>query len=114
MHFQDFLIGVIEVKSHLHDTFSTFVTAREINIKFRSNIHYLCLHSYEPGTCILFGDGSGAVVLEASDSEADAGILGFALHSDGDRYCNLQVLEYSLTSYMKPWNSYSSTLFAFS
>jgi 3-oxoacyl-[acyl-carrier-protein] synthase-3 len=42
-------------------------------------------------TCILFGDGSGAVVLEASQGATDSGILGFALHSDGDRYANLQL-----------------------
>ncbi len=32
------------------------------------------------GTCVLFGDGAGAVVLEASD---EAGILASALHADG-------------------------------
>lgn len=43
------------------------------------------------GTCILFGDGSGAVLLEATDKIEDAGLLGFALHSDGERYSNLQL-----------------------
>ena len=43
------------------------------------------------GTCILFGDGSGATVLEATDSEDDSGILGFALHSDGSRAENLRL-----------------------
>lgn len=33
------------------------------------------------GTCILFGDGAGAVVLSASDEPA--GVLGFTLGSDG-------------------------------
>ena len=32
------------------------------------------------GTCVLFGDGAGAVVLEASEEQ---GILASALHSDG-------------------------------
>ena len=32
------------------------------------------------GTCVLFGDGAGAVVLEASD---EPGILSSALHADG-------------------------------
>jgi 3-oxoacyl-[acyl-carrier-protein] synthase-3 len=32
------------------------------------------------GTCVLFGDGAGAVVLEASD---EPGILASALHADG-------------------------------
>ena len=37
-------------------------------------------------TCVLFGDGAGAVVLEAADGEgtsADRGILSTDLHSDG-------------------------------
>lgn len=42
-------------------------------------------------TCILFGDGAGAIVMESSDSVEESGLLGFALHSDGDRYCNLQL-----------------------
>lgn len=32
------------------------------------------------GTCVLFGDGAGAVVLQASD---EAGVLATSLHSDG-------------------------------
>jgi len=32
-------------------------------------------------TCILFGDGAGAVVLEASDAEG--GVIGSVLHADG-------------------------------
>jgi 3-oxoacyl-[acyl-carrier-protein] synthase III len=38
------------------------------------------------GTCVLFGDGAGAVVLKAEDSEganADRGILATRLHADG-------------------------------
>ncbi|GFZ06980.1 3-ketoacyl-acyl carrier protein synthase III [Actinidia rufa] len=35
------------------------------------------------GTCILFGDAAGAVVVQACDSEDD-GLFGFDLHSDGD------------------------------
>ena len=34
------------------------------------------------GTCVLFGDGAGAVVLEASN---EAGILATALHADGSQ-----------------------------
>ncbi len=37
------------------------------------------------GTCVLFGDGAGAVVLEAADSP---GILSSALHADG-RYSGI-------------------------
>jgi len=43
------------------------------------------------GTCILFGDGAGAMVLEATEEEAESGLLGFALKSDGEGYCNLQL-----------------------
>ncbi len=38
------------------------------------------------GTCVLFGDGAGALVLEAADgagTSADRGILASDLHSDG-------------------------------
>lgn len=37
------------------------------------------------GTCVLFGDGAGAVVLEAQDTDeaAGAGILSTRLHADG-------------------------------
>lgn len=40
------------------------------------------------GTCVLFGDGAGAVVLERGDGEgttADRGILGVALRADGTK-----------------------------
>lgn len=40
------------------------------------------------GTCVLFGDGAGAVVLEASD---EPGILATALHSDGSLHGILEV-----------------------
>ncbi len=34
-------------------------------------------------TCVLFGDGAGAVVLKAVEGDADAGILAARLHADG-------------------------------
>jgi 3-oxoacyl-[acyl-carrier-protein] synthase-3 len=40
------------------------------------------------GTCVLFGDGAGAVVLEPRPEEgtiADRGLLGFALRADGTK-----------------------------
>lgn len=40
------------------------------------------------GTCVLFGDGAGAVVLEASDQP---GILASALHADGSYHGILSV-----------------------
>ncbi len=46
-------------------------------------------------TCVLFGDGAGAVVLEAPSGEAggkdSAGILGTRLHADGDHHDLLYV-----------------------
>lgn len=40
------------------------------------------------GTCVLFGDGAGAVVLEASEKP---GILATAMHADGSQYGILNV-----------------------
>jgi len=40
------------------------------------------------GTCVLFGDGAGAVVLTAVEGQGtpdDRGLLGFALRSDGEK-----------------------------
>jgi len=43
-------------------------------------------------TCVLFGDGAGAVVLEAPGGSADgAGILGTRLHADGAQHDLLYV-----------------------
>jgi 3-oxoacyl-[acyl-carrier-protein] synthase-3 len=46
------------------------------------------------GTCVLFGDGAGAVVLKAGEGEGttrDRGILSTHLHSDGTNYEALYV-----------------------
>ncbi|HEX7884473.1 MAG TPA: beta-ketoacyl-ACP synthase III [Phenylobacterium sp.] len=46
------------------------------------------------GTCVLFGDGAGAVVLEPLEgdgSTADRGLLGFALRADGTKQDMLYV-----------------------
>jgi 3-oxoacyl-[acyl-carrier-protein] synthase-3 len=45
------------------------------------------------GTCVLFGDGAGAIVLQATDeaSPEDRGILSTHLHSDGRDYEMLKV-----------------------
>lgn len=37
------------------------------------------------GTCILFGDGAGAVYVEKDEQQEPGGILGFVQHSDGSR-----------------------------
>ncbi|XP_071697428.1 beta-ketoacyl-[acyl-carrier-protein] synthase III A, chloroplastic-like isoform X2 [Rutidosis leptorrhynchoides] len=46
------------------------------------------------GTCILFGDAAGAVLVQACDIEQD-GLFGFDLHSDGDgnRHLNAGIKE---------------------
>lgn len=46
------------------------------------------------GTCVLFGDGAGAVILEAAEGDgtaADRGILATDIHSDGRHRDILQV-----------------------
>ncbi|MCO5612874.1 hypothetical protein L7F22_067145 [Adiantum nelumboides] len=43
------------------------------------------------GTCILFGDGAGAVVLQAASDDQD-GLLGFDFHSDGHGQKHLHAL----------------------
>jgi 3-oxoacyl-[acyl-carrier-protein] synthase III len=42
-------------------------------------------------TCILFGDGAGAMVLETCAEESDAGILGYSAHSNGNGYGDLNL-----------------------
>ncbi len=42
-------------------------------------------------TCVLFGDGAGAVVLEAGSGDSTSGILGTRLHADGDQHDLLYV-----------------------
>ena len=41
------------------------------------------------GTCILFGDGCGAMVLTATEKPEDCCLLGFDMHSDGTGNHNL-------------------------
>jgi len=40
-------------------------------------------------TCVLFGDGAGAVVMRAAESDDEAGVLGFEMHSNGAGRCEL-------------------------
>jgi 3-oxoacyl-[acyl-carrier-protein] synthase-3 len=52
------------------------------------------------GTCVLFGDGAGALILEARDeagTPADRGILATDLHSDG-RYRDLLYVDGGVSS----------------
>jgi len=43
------------------------------------------------GTCVLFGDGAGAIILEASTEEGEQGILASSLRSDGAHWQKLYV-----------------------
>ncbi len=49
------------------------------------------------GTCVLFGDGAGAVILEGQDTDADRGILGVDLNSDG-RYRDMLYVDGGMIS----------------
>jgi 3-oxoacyl-[acyl-carrier-protein] synthase III len=43
-------------------------------------------------SCILFGDGAGAMILQSTkSSENSPGVLGYAAHSNGLGYCDLQL-----------------------
>ena len=42
-------------------------------------------------SCVLFGDGAGAVVMRAAPSDAEAGLLGYEMHSNGAGRCELQL-----------------------
>ncbi|GAA4892702.1 ketoacyl-ACP synthase III [Ferrimonas pelagia] len=42
-------------------------------------------------TAVLFGDGAGAVILEANDSEQAVGVLSYAMHNDPDGREHLKV-----------------------
>ncbi|MBR2123930.1 MAG: ketoacyl-ACP synthase III [Acetobacter sp.] len=48
-----------------------------------SEVYSRILDWSDRGTCVLFGDGAGAVILEASESDDHRGILSTHLHSDG-------------------------------
>jgi 3-oxoacyl-[acyl-carrier-protein] synthase-3 len=41
------------------------------------------INHHDRNTCILFGDGAGAVLLEAGPEDAATGVRGWEMHSDG-------------------------------
>jgi 3-oxoacyl-[acyl-carrier-protein] synthase-3 len=49
------------------------------------------------GTCVLFGDGAGALILEAEETDEDRGILGIDLNSDG-RYRDMLYVDGGMIS----------------
>lgn len=42
-------------------------------------------------TCILFGDGAGAVVMKTADGTSEPGVLGYEMHSDGRGRASLNI-----------------------
>lgn len=48
-----------------------------------SEVYSRILDWSDRGTCVLFGDGAGAVLLKAGDAAQPAGVLSTHLHSDG-------------------------------
>jgi 3-oxoacyl-[acyl-carrier-protein] synthase III len=42
-------------------------------------------------TCVLFGDGAGAVVCQATETEESDRLLGFEMYSDGSQHGNLNL-----------------------
>ena len=63
------------------------------------------LNFQDRSTCVLFGDGSGAVLLEPSDN--DRGILDFLLHSDGSggKYLSMPAGEAYIRPVVRRWPS---------
>eukprot|EP00466_Bigelowiella_natans_P001419 jgi/Bigna1/77676/fgenesh1_pg.49_\ len=57
-------------------------------------------------SCILFGDGAGAVVMRSVSESSKAGMLGFAMHSDGAKQEHLV----AITSRALPFDGEKQTL----
>ena len=69
---------------HVADKFIRTGTARRALV-VGAEVFSRILDWTDRGTCVLFGDGAGAVVLEASDVP---GLMASAIHADG-RYSNI-------------------------
>ncbi|GMY30070.1 3-oxoacyl-[acyl-carrier-protein] synthase 3 A, chloroplastic-like [Fagus crenata] len=72
-----FLLGLVSAASHIRG--SGFQNVLVIGADALSRY----VDWTDRGTCILFGDAAGAVLVQACDSEDD-GFFSFDLHSDGD------------------------------
>lgn len=104
-----FLFGITTAGQFLTNNDNTFNNAIVVGADALSR----WIDWSDRNSCILFGDGAGAVVLQATDGKSDAGILGSSAHSNGLGYENLncaykgspvtvntpQVLELSSGSY---------------
>lgn len=78
-----FLFGVNTASQFLHS--GTYKTAIVIGADALSR----WVDWTDRNTCVLFGDGAGAVVLQATDGEP--GLLGFEMHSNGAGRCDLML-----------------------
>jgi len=82
-----FLFGSVTAGQFLTNTGNTFTNAIVVGADALSR----WIDWDDRNSCILFGDGAGAVVLTAADEdeEGSAGILGSSVHSNGKGYKEL-------------------------
>jgi hypothetical protein len=57
-----------------------------------ANCCSVCARVWHAGTCILFGDGCGAVLLSAAPEGASCSLLGVDMHSDGNGQKSLHAM----------------------
>lgn len=81
-----FLFGITTAGQFLTNNDNTFNNAIVVGADALSR----WIDWSDRNSCILFGDGAGAVVLQATEGKGDAGILGSSAHSNGLGYENLK------------------------
>ncbi|CAG4921004.1 unnamed protein product [Acidocella sp. C78] len=57
-----------------------------------TEVYSRILNWEDRGTCVLFGDGAGAVLLRAAQDDADRGLISTHIHSDG-RYGDILYID---------------------
>jgi len=80
-----FLFGTVTAGQFLHNSGNNIKNAIVVGADALSR----WVDWDDRNVCILFGDGAGAVVLQACEDDEDNGILGGASHSNGEGYVNL-------------------------
>jgi 3-oxoacyl-[acyl-carrier-protein] synthase III len=65
-----------------------------VSVVLLLNLHPWLLHLVDccAGTCILFGDGCGAVVVSAAPDGESCSLLGVDMHSDGNGQKSLHAM----------------------
>lgn len=58
-------------------------------LRWMNTFPHFMATGWPAGTCILFGDGAGAVLLSAAEEGAQDGMISFDMHSDGSGVCHL-------------------------